>query len=59
MQCAGFEYTTVAINGTDYEPADCQLLSSVTGNGCNNFYYQMELFTRSETEPEDDPYVSI
>lgn len=59
VQCVGFEYTTVAINGTDYEPADCQLLSSVTGNGCNNFYYQMELFTRSETEPEDDPYVSI
>ena len=56
--CHGVGYS--ADNGNEFLANDCLLYSSVVENGCNNFHYQLELFSITGSKhSEDDPYVRI
>ena len=61
-ECEGFVYVTedslYPSYDPNYEPNDCQLLSKVFRDGCNNIYYKLELFTITSERSDDDPYVS-
>lgn len=59
-QCEGFNYVTedslYPSYDPNYEPNDCQLLSEVFRDGCNNLYYKLELFAITSERSDDDPY---
>ena len=58
-KCQGFVFIPVAVEGSQYEPNDCQLLESSFRDGCNNRHHQRELFIISLDPPAHrDQYVS-